>query len=347
MQLNRFYHTATLLPNGLVLAAGGEGSSGVATNTTELSNVIFFTVGAAGNAVPAITQLSPASEPAGSAAFTLTVAGTGFVSGAVVNWNGTPRTTTFGSATSLTAAISAADVMTAGTAKVSVFNPAPGGGSSPSQIFTITSSGAAVSGGGSAVATTASAQSSSAAASADLRFIAFAMASTDGITERPGTTQNVFLRDTCEGAPTGCVPSTTLESIGIDGHAGNGDSTSPSISADGRYIAFVSSATTLVDPDVNDVADVFVRDTCAGAPQGCVPSTQLASIAGDGSHQANGASESASINATGRYITFRSSATNLDPAFSGSAGASAIFLRDTCAGATAGCVPSTQRLNLQ
>jgi hypothetical protein len=163
----------------------------------------------------------------------------------------------------------------------------------------------------------------------------------DGVTEIPGTAQNVFVRDTCQGAPSGCTPSNTLVSIGLSSNPAAGDSISPSISADGRYVAFLSSAMNLVDSDTNGVTDVFVRDTCAGAPSGCTPSTQRVSVATDGT-QANGASTSATISATGRYVTFESAATNLGSA---SSSASRIFLRDTCAGAASGCTPSTQPLD--
>jgi hypothetical protein len=67
------------------------------------------------NALPTITSLAPATAVAGSAGFTLTVNGTGFVSSSVVNFNGTALTTTFVSATQLTAAVPAAAVATAGT----------------------------------------------------------------------------------------------------------------------------------------------------------------------------------------------------------------------------------------
>jgi len=96
-----------------------------------------------------------------------------------------------------------------------------------------------------------------------------------------------------------------------------------------------------VDSDTNGVTDVFVRDTCAGAPSGCTPSTQRVSVATDGT-QANGASTSATIGGTGRYITFESAATNLGSASSSAPG---IFLRDTCAGAASACTPSTQPLD--
>ena len=60
-----------------------------------------------------------------------------------------------------------------------------------------------------------------------------------------------------------------------------------------------------------------------------------------GGTQANGASTSATIDATGRYITFESQASNLG-AISSSGG---IFVRDTCVGASPGCTPSTQPLD--
>jgi hypothetical protein len=91
------------------------------------------------SSVPLINQpLVPAAVSPGSAGFTLTVNGTGFVSGAVVNWNGSARATTFVSGTQVTAAILASDVATAQTAVVTVTNPAPGGGVSNPIFFQVT-----------------------------------------------------------------------------------------------------------------------------------------------------------------------------------------------------------------
>ena len=87
--------------------------------------------------VPTVTSLSPTSTNAGGVAFTLTVNGTNFVSGSVVQWNSSARTTTFVSATQLRATITAADIATAGTASVRVSTPAPGGGNSNALTFTI------------------------------------------------------------------------------------------------------------------------------------------------------------------------------------------------------------------
>ena len=95
------------------------------------------TVSTAVNPVPAATALSPARASAGAAAFTLTVTGSGFVAGSEVRWNGAPRTTTFVSATQLRAAIAATDVAVPSTAQVTVFSPAPGGGTSAALAFTV------------------------------------------------------------------------------------------------------------------------------------------------------------------------------------------------------------------
>jgi hypothetical protein len=89
------------------------------------------------NPVPTITTLSPSSATAGGAGFTLTVNGTNFVAGSTVNFNGSARTTTFVSATQLTAAITAGDIATAGTPTVTVTNAAPGGGTSAGATFTV------------------------------------------------------------------------------------------------------------------------------------------------------------------------------------------------------------------
>ena len=98
----------------------------------------IFTINQAPNPVPNIAGLSPATASANSGAFTLTVNGSGFVSGSQVMWNGMSRVTTFVSANQVTAAINAADITTQGTATVTVMNPTPGGGTSNAVSFTIT-----------------------------------------------------------------------------------------------------------------------------------------------------------------------------------------------------------------
>jgi len=103
------------------------------------SNAAQFTVTPAStpNPVPVAGALAPSSTTAGSPAFLLTVTGSGFASTAVIRWNGADRATTFVSPGELRTTVGSADVATAGTAAVSVFNPAPGGGLSGTLLFTI------------------------------------------------------------------------------------------------------------------------------------------------------------------------------------------------------------------
>ncbi len=91
------------------------------------------------NPVPFINEpLVPMSVAPGGPSFMLTVNGTGFVSGATMNWNGAPLATVFVSASQLTANVPAANVAAPGTASVTVVNPSPGGGRSKVVYFQVT-----------------------------------------------------------------------------------------------------------------------------------------------------------------------------------------------------------------
>ena len=108
-------------------------------------------------------------------------------------------------------------------------------------------------------------------------------------------------------------------------HADGADAWNPaSPSADGRYVAFASSATNLVAADTNGRSDVFVRDRASGT-------TERVSVSSAGV-QGNSASAAPAISADGRYVVFSSSANNL--VADDTNGASDIFLRDRVAGTT-------------
>ena len=94
-----------------------------------------------------------------------------------------------------------------------------------------------------------------------------------------------------------------LVSVDSTGHQANADSLSPAISADGRYVAFISAANNLVFGDHNGFGDVFVHDRVTGV-------TELVSVDSTG-HQANADSLSPAISADGRYVAFISTANNL------------------------------------
>jgi phospholipase C len=103
-------------------------------------------VAAVANPVPQLDQpLVPTSVVPGRAAFTLQVSGTGFVSGAVIRWNGNPQTTTFVNNRTLKATIPAALITTAQTASITVVNPVPGGGVSNTLFLPVTNPSAAMS----------------------------------------------------------------------------------------------------------------------------------------------------------------------------------------------------------
>ena len=114
-------------------------TSGAGGNTST-SGALSFTVTAV-NPAPVLSTLTPSSAQQGGTAFTLTVTGSGFVPASTVRWNGSSRTTTFVSATRLTVSIPASDLVAAGTAQVTVFTPAPGGGTSSALHLTVTGGG--------------------------------------------------------------------------------------------------------------------------------------------------------------------------------------------------------------
>jgi hypothetical protein len=91
-----------------------------------------------GNPAPSITTLAPTTAVAGGAGFTLTVDGANFVGSSTVRWKGSDRPTTFVDANRLLATIAASDIAAADTASVTVFTPAPGGGTSAGLSFTVT-----------------------------------------------------------------------------------------------------------------------------------------------------------------------------------------------------------------
>ena len=89
------------------------------------------------NPVPGVTSMTPNSATVGGSDFLLTVTGSDFLSDSTIRWNGADRTTVYISPTELQATIPAADISVVGTADVTVFTPAPGGGESVSQQFVI------------------------------------------------------------------------------------------------------------------------------------------------------------------------------------------------------------------
>ena len=142
--------------------------------------------------------------------------------------------------------------------------------------------------------------SNSPSISYDGRYVAFASLATNLVLGDTNDKRDIFIRDRL-------TEETERVSISSAGNQANNHCAYPSISADGRYVAFLSSANNLVANDTNDsqIDNVFVRDRDTIA-------TQLVSISSSGD-QANGTCYQPMISADGRFVVFWSSASNLVP----------------------------------
>jgi IPT/TIG domain-containing protein len=195
------------------------------------------------------------------------------------------------------------------------------------------------------------------AMSAEGRFVVFESKATNlvsglqnGSQVASGRATNLYVRDLCAGAgaPSGCVQHTEALSVNVAGElASGGDSGFASVSGDGRFVAFVSSAANLVAKQAGLGFQIFVRDTCAGptAAKACVPRTEAIPI--DAEYLAGGSrTGSPAISEGGRYVVFSARKTNSVP----EAGRelSQVLLYDTCLGSNvpAACVPSTIEISV-
>jgi Tol biopolymer transport system component len=156
--------------------------------------------------------------------------------------------------------------------------------------------------------------------SADGRFVAFDSGAPDFV---PGDTNghtDIFVRDRLLGV-------TARVSVDSSGAQVFGDSRAPAISADGRFVAFTSAATTLVPNDTNGKIDVFVHDMQTGA-------TSRVNVDSAG-REANGNTPLGillAISGDGRYVAFQSDATNLVPGDTN--GSTDAFVHDLLTGQT-------------
>ncbi|MCP9495515.1 MAG: immunoglobulin domain-containing protein [Pyrinomonadaceae bacterium MAG19_C2-C3] len=132
---------------------------------------------------------------------------------------------------------------------------------------------------------------------ADGRFVAFSSDASDLVANDTNGVADVFIRD----VQTGVTTLVSIDSKRSD--IGNSDSRAPSISADGRFIAFYSNASNLVANDINHATDIFVRDMQTGV-------TALVSV-NNMNTGGNDRSHVPSISADGRFVAFSSFASNL------------------------------------
>src|SRR5204863_349490 len=134
------------------------------------------------------------------------------------------------------------------------------------------------------------------ALSADGRLVAFQSDATNLVAGDTNGTTDVFVHDRQTG-------TTERVSVASGGTEGNGFSAGLALSADGRFVAFHSTATNLVAGDTNGKTDVFVHDRQTGT-------TERVSVDSDGT-QGNGPSAGAALSADGGLVAFHGTATNL------------------------------------
>ena len=344
-------------------------NSNYGTGSNGLSNPINFIINNPPNPVPTVTSVSPTCVVAGSP-LAITVTGTNFLNVpassdptntqfSTLNWTLgssqlqlTPYTSTVATitATQITATIPAANINAAGSATVTVSNPpstavpnvpgstGSGGGTSPiSSAATVTIQPASGSCPTAAktqanVDSTAAIAEETPAVSLDGRYVAYTAVQDEHA--------QIFLRDTCEGASTSCQPHTSLLSTASDTVPASGDSHTPSMSSDGRYVAFSSDATNLVE-NAPPGRQVYLRDTCIGADASCKPSTILVSTDSGGA-LVGAESILPSISSSGRFVAFLAVTPSHSPNHpsaeaksspgAANSGLRQVFVRDTCLG---------------
>jgi hypothetical protein len=344
------------------------------TGQNGLSNSEYFYIYATTpNPLPILTDVSPNSAPAcgtscSNASVTITVTGSNFLpssnsGGTIATFADklTPMqqpvnlTITGRSDTQLKAVIPGIYLANADVGSVAVCNPPniPGGGgcgacpdptcvklagggvSTNSISFTI----------GSGSAATAAIAEETPAISQDGRYVVYG--------SQQSQVNQILLKDLCVGVSNGCSVNTRVVSVAADGTAGNADSHNAVVTPDGRYVAFSSVATNLVE-GAGAGRQVYVHDTCIGAENSCKTSTALISIDSQGA--LNGTeSVLPSISSTGRYVAFVAITPSNTPKIPGGAAANVqaapnsglrqVFVRDTCLGAT-DCTPKTTRISM-
>ncbi|MGB0035183.1 MAG: hypothetical protein WBP79_06890 [Candidatus Acidiferrales bacterium] len=364
----------------VLLASCSKGGGGTVENPTPIIGGLFPDSATANGLGPSTC----ASGPMLNLNVTSLAGFNTFVETSVVQWNGSPRTTTFNVNTAqLVASILGCDLANPGTAQITVVNPTPGGGTSASVTFVInpqsnpvpsvsTLNPSNTPAGGPAFCLTvigtnfvsnstvawngsprgASAMCSGASSTSLTVQISAADIANQGtaavVVSNPAPGGGTSPPSTFTIGPAAVTGFPIVISVSASGGPADGSSSAPAMSADGRYVAFYSQAKNLVAEGAS--GNIFVRDTCLGATTDCTPHTIAVDLAPDGSAPNGDASPELSISANGRDVTFASMASNLtleSPVDSNSS-FSNIYVRDLCIGSSipSGCVPHTSLVSV-
>jgi hypothetical protein len=272
-----------------------------------------FTINAAPSPVPLITSLSPSGAFAGSSGFTLIVTGTNFVSESTVTVNGSNRSTAFLATTSLAAAVSTSDLVSAGTLQIVVVNPPPNGGASSAFPLNVTNPVPSISS-----LSPVSAQAGGASTTLSV--------SGTGYVPNSVVTINGAPRTTTFAGPAGIQATLTVADLAAGGidqvqvvnpAPGGGTSNTQTFA--------VNPTDTAGLPEIVDIAPSGAQANNGICGSSCSGGTPTLATAGP------------SVSTTGQFVVFASNSTNLlstvtQPNLTN--GASNIFLRNTCLGTT-------------
>ena len=169
------------------------------------------------------------------------------------------------------------------------------------------------------VGTQANATSERPEVAANGRFVVFRSAATNLVSNDTNGKEDIFVHDRL-AATTTRVSVSSVSSVSSVGGQADDSSNDPTISADGRFVAFASSATNLVANDTNGKQDVFVHDRETGA---------TIRMLGRANAEPNDNSDFPSLSADGRMVACRSNATNLVPGDTNAAGDAFVFDQQT------------------
>jgi hypothetical protein len=312
---------------------------------------------------PQLVTESPMAVPAGSATFPLTLTVLNAAPTVQVNFGALsktnsplvpagPVTCNTATACSVVVNVPSSSVTNAGAVTVTVVNPLATSGGSATTNFMVTAAAGtgkfplaeSVVGGA-----PGNASSTHSAVSDGGAFVAFDSTATNLTSTPTNGLSQVYLQNDCFTGGT-CSAGITLVS-GPSGGTGSGGvigSDKPAISGDGRFVAFESDDTNLVSGTTQPIEQIYLLDTCNGlfgAVKNCTPKMTL--VSAGASAPGDGPSTNPAISASGLYIAFQSSATNLTSA-TVPAGTQQIYLYLTCNGvngAIAGCTPGIQLLS--
>ena len=307
------------------------------------SNGLSFIVLAA----PLLGGITPNAVMAGNPDFTLVASGDMFTPQSVLRFNGIDRVTTFLSSSSLSTIIRSSELnqqnsdipvtvyepLVQGTTSTLTFKvlPAPDTPAGAQSINRIS-----VAGDG----TQADNYSNFAAISDTARYVAFVSYASNLIAGDTNSLSDVFVRDTCIGA-TSCSPSITRVSAFADGSqliAPAAGVSTPLISGNGRIVSY----TRILNTGSSQRQDVVLYDSCLGATNYCVPTTNIVLTMAGQTPDADSIAGDLSLD--GRFAVIASSATNL--LNTDTAHYPGVYLYDSCLGQQPGCAPDMTRVSV-